>query len=382
MDERCGNFARIFLHEFSNKAHAKSSQIYKTSISAETGSLCAMGLDLSSLITDYEQDFSLYAALFIWIINANINKGLTAKIMPANPLSSGTKDMSITPSLIKGSALMLGSALLFASTDIIIKIIGPAFRVWDIAFFRFGGGIILIIILFGWSGNPFKGDSIRLLIIRGISGALAFLALIAAIQLLPLSSAIVLLYSFPAFAALFSAIIFGERISLLQIACIIGTLTGVGILLDFTPAGNPLGQIIGLLAGLFAGMAVCLIKKLRETNGPVIIYLYFCLVGGVITFPPFMAGPRLPASAWELLMVLSLIFIFLAAQLLMNQGFKYCKSWEGGLFLSSETLFTSVVGICFLGDPITWHFWTGGGLIIASVVVLNSAIPRHQPAGG
>ncbi|MBW2022050.1 MAG: EamA family transporter [Deltaproteobacteria bacterium] len=97
---------------------------------------------------------------------------------------------------------MLGSTLLFASTDIIIKIIGPAFRVWDIAFFRFGGGIILIVILFGWSGNPFKGNNMRMLLVRGITGALAFLALVGAIQLLPLSSAIVLLYSFPAFAAL------------------------------------------------------------------------------------------------------------------------------------------------------------------------------------
>jgi drug/metabolite transporter (DMT)-like permease len=127
---------------------------------------------------------------------------------------------------------------------------------------------------------------------------------------------------------------------------------------------------------MFAGIAVCLIKKLRENNGPVIIYFYFCLVGGLIAFPPFIAGPRLPASAGSALLVLFLVLIFLAAQLLMNQGFKYCRSWEGGLFLSSETLFTSVVGICFLGDPVTWHFWIGGSLIVGSVVLLNTAVPK------
>ncbi|RLB19569.1 MAG: hypothetical protein DRG82_00910 [Deltaproteobacteria bacterium] len=302
--------------------------------------------------------------------------------MPSNSRISAPYETRFSPSALKGSLLMLGSALLFASTDIIIKIIGPTFRVWDIAFFRFGGGIILIVILLGWFGNPFKGNNMRLLVVRGITGALAFLALVGAIQLLPLSSAIVLLYSFPAFAALFSAIIFGEQISTLQIACIIGTLVGVGILLDFSPAGNPLGQFIGLLAGMFAGMAVCLIKKLRETNGPVTIYLYFCLVGTVIAFPPFMAEPRLPASPRDIFLVALLVLIFLAAQLLMNQGFKYCKSWEGGLFLSSETLFTSVVGIFFLGDPVTWHFWVGGGLIIASVLALNSAHPKQPSETG
>lgn len=272
---------------------------------------------------------------------------------------------------------MLGSALLYALTDIIIKIVDRQFRVWDIAFFRFGGGIILIILIFGWFGNPFKGSNIRLLILRGGTGALAFLALVTAIQQLPLSAAIVLLYSFPAFAALFSTIMFGERISLVQVACIIGTLLGVGILLDFSPTGNLLGELIGLSAGMFAGAAVCFIRKLRETNGPVIIYLYFCLVGGVITFPPFLASPQLPVSPRDIFLIVFLVFIFLVAQLLMNQGFRYCKSWEGGLFLSSEILFTSIAGICFMGDPVTWHFWIGGGLIIASVILLNIIQPKN-----
>lgn len=42
------------------------------------------------------------------------------------------------------------------------------------------------------------------------------------------------------------------------------------------------------------------------------------------------------------LLVLSLVFIYLLAQLLMNQGFKYCKGWEGGLSLSSEAFFSSL----------------------------------------
>jgi drug/metabolite transporter (DMT)-like permease len=302
--------------------------------------------------------------------------------MPANRLSPALQNGRLFSSVIKGPALMFGSALLFAATDIIIKIIGPAFRVWDIAFFRFGGGIVLMIILFGWFANLFKGNNTRLLIIRGISGAMAFLSLVGAIQLLPLSSAIVLLYSFPAFAALFSAIIFGERISILQLVCIFGTLVGVAILLDFSPKGNLLGQIIGLLAGMFAGIAVCFIKKLRESNGPVIIYFYFCLVGGVIAFPAFMANPRLPTTAGSSLLVLILVLIFLGAQLLMNQGFKYCRSWEGGLFLSSEALFTSIAGICFLGDPVTWHFWAGGSLIVGSVVLLNTAVPKSGESPG
>lgn len=59
------------------------------------------------------------------------------------------------------------------------------------------------------------------------------------------------------------------------------------------------------------------------------------------------------------------------AQLLMNQGFFYCRGWEGGVFMSSEVIFIAVVGIVFLDDPATLRFWTGGALILGSVVALN-----------
>jgi drug/metabolite transporter (DMT)-like permease len=55
----------------------------------------------------------------------------------------------------------------------------------------------------------------------------------------------------------------------------------------------------------------------------------------------------------------------------MNQGFFYCKGWEGGVFMSSEVVFTAIVGIAYLGDPATLKFWTGGLLVFGSVVALN-----------
>jgi drug/metabolite transporter (DMT)-like permease len=59
------------------------------------------------------------------------------------------------------------------------------------------------------------------------------------------------------------------------------------------------------------------------------------------------------------------------AQLLMNQGFKYCKSWGGGLFLTSEVVFTSILGFAFLGEMLSWRFGLGGLLIVGSAVFLN-----------
>ncbi|MFC1489470.1 DMT family transporter [Thermodesulfobacteriota bacterium] len=279
--------------------------------------------------------------------------------------------LNIAATITIGPLLMFVSAFIFAVLDVLIKILGPSFRVWDIAFYRFGFGLVMLTVVFGWRGNPFSGNNRKLLILRGISGSIAFVALVTAIRLIPVSTAMVFFYSFPAFAAFFSSLIFKEKITLPEVCCILVAFFGVTVLFDFSLQGLLLGQIMALLGGAAAGITVCMIKKLRETNGPVIIYLYFCLIGTVITLPSFIANPQIPATTDEFLIVGGIVFTSISAQLIMNQGFKYCKSWEGGLFLTSELIFISVFGIFLLGELVNWHFWAGGILIFGSVVALN-----------
>lgn len=272
---------------------------------------------------------------------------------------------------LAGPLFMLSAALLFTLLNLIIKTLNPVFTVWHISFFRFFGGLVMILIIFGRHHNPFRGNNIRLLIIRGCVGSVAFISLITALKLLPLSTALVIFYSFPAFSAVFAYLIYGEKIGKLESACIALVVVGVGALFDFRLGGTFLGQAMAIIGAVFAGLTVTLVRSLREKNGPVIIYLYFCTMGTLVTAPKFIMTPILPATPMEWTMVLGIILTSLTAQLLMNQGFFYCKGWEGGVFMSSEVIFTGIVGIVFLGDPVTLRFWVGGILIFGSVVALN-----------
>jgi drug/metabolite transporter (DMT)-like permease len=49
--------------------------------------------------------------------------------------------------------------------------------------------------------------------------------------------------------------------------------------------------------------------------------------------------------------------------------------------MSSEVVFTAVVGIVFLGDPATWRFWAGGLLILTSGIAMNRLRTSRRPAG-
>lgn len=287
---------------------------------------------------------------------------------------------------VTGPLFMLSAALLFTVHNLILKLLGPHYSVWHLGFFRFFGGLAAIWILFGSRGNLYRGRNIRLLIIRGCVGSMAFISMIMVIRILPLSTALVIFYCFPAFSAVFSFIIYKERIGTLEMGCIAAVMAGVAVLFDvkMTHQGM-LGYAMAVVGGAFAGLTVTLIRSLRQYNGPVIIYLYFCTVGAVITCPAFIADPVFPGTAAEWGMILGIVLCSTMGQLLMNQGFFYCKGWEGGVFMSSEVVFTALVGILFLGDPVSLRFWIGGLMILGSVITLNrfktgaKAMPPVEP---
>jgi len=272
---------------------------------------------------------------------------------------------------LAGPLFMLAAALLFTALTLLMKLMGPQYSVWHIGFYRFFGGVIVLLTLFARNGNPYKGENIRLLIIRGCTGSAAFISVITAIRLLPVSTALVIFYAFPAFSAVFSYLIYGEKISVAEIGCIAVVITGIVVLFDFQMGGDLLGRAMALTGAAFAGLTITLIKDLRKRNGPVVIYLYFCTMGMLVTLPSFLMSPYVPVTMMDWGMVLGIVFVSVAGQLSMNQGFFYCRGWEGGVLMSSEVVFTSFMGIAFLGDPVSWRFWTGGVLIFGSAVALN-----------
>ncbi len=278
---------------------------------------------------------------------------------------------------VLGPAFMFSSALLFTVLDVLIKILGPGYRVWDIGFYRFTLGLVILLIVLGRHGNPFKGGGdTGLLILRGICGSCAFLAMIASIRMIPLSTAVALFFAFPAFAALFSKVLYRQKLQLPDTLCILMTLLGVCLIFDFRMEGLARGQILAVVGSAMAGLTICIIKKLRETNGPFIIYLYFCVLGSLICFPAFTFDPQIPQGGMEWLMVAGILICSLGGQLMMNQGSSYCKSWEGGVFLTSEVIFTAVFGILVLGEPSSWRLWAGTFCILSSVFTLNRRSAR------
>jgi drug/metabolite transporter (DMT)-like permease len=225
-----------------------------------------------------------------------------------------------------GPLLILASACNLAALDILIKLLGPSFTVWDIAFYRFFFGLLILMALFGGKKAPCRSSRPTLMAVTSIFNALGFVALAASIRMINLSTAMVLFFSFPAFAAFFSVLLFRERITKRNMLHILLALCGIIILFEFTLSGSFMGQVMGLSAGVIIGLTLVLIRKLRERDGAGIIYFYYCVAGCIMASPFFVANPGVPHSGRELVIIAGIVLTSAAAMLLLNGGLKYCKS--------------------------------------------------------
>jgi drug/metabolite transporter (DMT)-like permease len=282
--------------------------------------------------------------------------------------------------LTSGLGLMLLSAIIFSFTDIFIKYLSSSFSATQIAFVRFFLGGFILWGLLSSKGMPLRGNQTRILILRGFFGTLSFYFLLKSIAMIPLSNAIVLHYTFPLFAALFSFLFFKIALEKGEIILILIGLIGIYILTnpDFHSFNS--GYLFGFLSGCFGGLAMVLAHKARQTNSAFVIYFYFCLIGGMMTSPFVLQNLKVPGIQDGILLVLIAVLL-LIGQVVMNHGLKFCKASEGSLIMMSEVVFTGIAGFLIFKDPVTWNFLVGAILIVGSGVGLNlmSRSSRHSP---
>ncbi len=275
---------------------------------------------------------------------------------------------------------MLLSALIFSFTDIFIKYLSSSFHSIQIAFVRFFLGGFILWPLLSSKGISLRGNQTRILILRGLFGTLSFLFLLKSIAMIPLSNAIVLHYTFPLFASLFSFLFFKIAIEKGEMILILIGLIGIYILTnpDFHSFNN--GYLFGFLSGCLGGLAMVLAHKARQTNSAFVIYFYFCLIGGLITSPLVLQNFKGPSIPHGILLALVALML-LIGQVVMNHGLRFCKASEGSLILMSEVVFTGIAGVLIFEDQITLNFLAGAFLIIGSGVGLNlmSRVLRHSP---
>ena len=98
------------------------------------------------------------------------------------------------------------------------------------------------------------------------------------LKVLPLATAVTIQYLSPVFTVIIAIFFLGERMKKIQWLFFLLAFVGVALIKGFDERVSLVYLGIGLLSSFFAGAAYNCIRKLKDTDHPVVVVFYFPLV--------------------------------------------------------------------------------------------------------
>jgi len=280
---------------------------------------------------------------------------------------------------IRGGLLWISLAPLFYSAmSASTKLAGEHLNVWQIGAGRFGLGLVVTVLITRALGLSLWGQQRFFLALRGICGASAFMLMIAAFQLIPLSLAMVLFYLYPAFTALFSRWVTGEPTTKAAWLFIGAAFVGTTVILWPHESSGSInwGHGFALIGSVLCAFTVLLVRRLGSHNNIYTLFFYLCLTGVAACIVPlltqaFQASALLPqnAAAWSGVTAVAVFSI--AAQLSLNKALSRIQATKASVIMTAEVPLVALFGVFYLGEPISWRLIIGSVLIFSCGIGLN-----------
>jgi drug/metabolite transporter (DMT)-like permease len=146
------------------------------------------------------------------------------------------------------------------------------------------------------------------------------------------------------------------------------------LVVDPTLSTVSLGELAGLLSAVVAGASIVCIKKLRRTDGELVIVLSFCTLGTMLSLPTAIAQRltsdggfatlEVEPTAWLLLILVAALSF--AGHVLFTRGYKETSIQAGSLLSFSVPLVAAALGAILLGETWGLQRLAGAGLILTA----------------
>lgn len=205
-----------------------------------------------------------------------------------------------------------------------------------------------------------------------------FTAYSMATTLLPLSMAVVLLYTAPAFVMLLSVIFFKERFTVRKGLCLVLCIGGIVLVSDLTgrTLNFPLkGLGIGLGAGIGYGLySIISGVILRKGYHPFTNVLYSFLVAGLVGCLKcdVFGTLRLAFSSGEALRwVFMSVLITCFPYILYTTALRYIKPSKAAILASLEPVVATLMGVLLYKEILTLSGFIGITLVFSGLVISN-----------
>lgn len=177
----------------------------------------------------------------------------------------------------RGIIFILISVTCFAIMNLVVKKL-HGIPTSELVLFRSVVSVILSLIVIKSKGLNPLGNNKKWLLVRGIFGVGALTLFFWTLQELPLGSAITLQYLSPIFTAIFAVFILKENMAMRRWFYFFLSFLGVVLIKGFDPRIDTIHLLAGVGSAMFSGVAYNAIRKLKDSDHPVVVVLYFPLV--------------------------------------------------------------------------------------------------------
>lgn len=282
--------------------------------------------------------------------------------------------------LSNGPLMLFASSFCFAWMAISVRAL-TGFSASETTFLRFIIGLVILFILHRATLLPLIFVNRKLLLLRGVLGALAVTCYFTCIRKTDAATATLLNNSYPLFALVTGFALGTVRIEWRLVALLFLSLTGMFVVINpgsGFAAGS--GALYGVASAAFAGAALIVIEKARSTDSAQATFASMCLGGVAIGLVGMIFGggplivPGVAQWGWILLLGISSTI----AQLLMNHALLYVGATEGSVVTVTTTAFTALFAWAVFGDRPGWNFYLGAAFILTSAVIAGLSLARRK----
>lgn len=234
---------------------------------------------------------------------------------------------------------------------------------------------IVLYTLYAARGEFLIKKSSKIIVLASCLNAVRLFFYVLSFAYTSIANAIIILYTWPVFATLYSALILKEKIPKTNFFLLVLPFTGVVILFAQQDFSFQNQDVIGMSSMFFSAsifaLSVILFKKESHKYSGFQTVFYQNMVGGIVFLPAFFFSDYAPT--WHQLGIATFFALLLGviAFGLFFTALRNLKASTLSFLTYLEVVFAILYGYIFFHETITWNMILGGALIIVSAIMLK-----------
>lgn len=267
--------------------------------------------------------------------------------------------------------LMLISTVSFAVVNGLIKYL-ENFSEFQLVFFRCAVSLVITIVQLKTLNIPFWGNNKPILLLRGIAGVTALMMGFALIKHVPLGTAVMLNYLSPIFTAFIAVYWLKEVVRTMQWFYLLLCVLGVVILKEGEVSLTLNYLLLGIGSSALAGLAYNCVRVCKETDHPLVVVLYFPLVGTPVSF---LFSILFRDWVWPTLIEWGLILLLggftQVAQITLTKALQTDKAANATVLKYLGVVHAFLIGWLIFGEVVSWLSIVGTLIVLIGIVLFG-----------